>query len=813
MSDPALAAASRVLLSLSPGAYFINPNATLLMGLKIVTLSIRNGNSPSSAGGYVLYGLASTAILGNIRVGYAFGELAVTLARRFDNLAVRARVLLIHAGFVAIWRRPFTECLTLLHEAHSTAIAAGDFTYANYAHLQTLFLGIVRSIPLPEYIEECVRMRAFVIRTRDPFAIDNLANWLQSARALQGDTRALAELHSVEFDETAAEQRYRNGSNLTTLGYYLIRKLHLAFLIGDIAAAFRFGNEAERFFGLLPGQVLLAEHALYFGLTLVEMRRVRFAPATLLRLARCRKRLRHWATHAPENYRPMYLLLDAESETLKGMASRALPMFDAAIDSAREGGFHNIEALSAERAARFCLRVEQSHAASAYFDEAIKAYRTWGATAKVQQLEDLVASLAGRSSALVSDPTQTVALEEETRVLRSRQRPDDSTSLTSVLQRLIADVLASRDLLRVAVVLRERGIPVVRAAGDRSAISTMREDLEESSRISPAVVTYVLRANEEVVLTSASLEEWFAACPHLRVRRPISILCFPIGSGKQPFGALYAEAGPLVGRGNVTAGQLRIICAAVASKIERARIEESLRHSRQLLHDTARAADSATRVRSHLEKFVPAPVRRLILKNLDAPELQPTDREISVMFIDVEGYTKLSEELDPLVLGKAIERYFSRYLEEIQRHGGAVNQIAGDGLMALFEEPKLHAQQAVNTALAVQRATDEIASAVGADAVPRLRPHIGINSGTVRVGATRMETAASALWTYTAVGPAVNLASRIAGAARGGEILIGRATADLLGGAFELEHLGPQNFKNVQGTTEIARVLDTAYPP
>jgi predicted ATPase/class 3 adenylate cyclase len=806
MRDARLVAAARILLSLSPGAYFVNPNATMLMGLKIVTLSMRAGNSPSSAGGYVLYGLALSATLRDSVAGQAFGELAVALARRFDDITVRSRTLLIHAGFVAIWRRPFAQCLASLREAHSTAIAAGDFAYANYALLQTLFLNLARGVPLPEYLEECERLRGFMVRTGDPFAIDNHANWVQSARALQGLTQGPADLHSEHFDETAAERRYRDGSNLTTLGYYLIRKLHLACLSGDTADAFRFGREAEQFFGLLPGQVLLAEHALYFGLTLVEMRRTHPALMTGLRLLRCRRRLRRWAAQAPDNYSAMHQLLEAAHATLQGAEAKVLPMFDAAIEAARADGFLNIEALAAELAARYCMRGGQSRAASAYLEEAISAYRAWGATAKVDALTGLGASAGLR-------PGQAAPQMPSPIVATAALSPGREVTPDGILQHLVAQAAAGRQGTQVVAVLRDRGSSMVRAANDGESVAALDEPLDESNRVSAAVVNYVLRSNSEVIAPDVPADDRFAACAHLKARHPVSVICMPIPFGGQAVGALYLEASPLAGGSVAATEALRALCADAGEHLEHARMESSLRQSRHLLHEAARAAESATRVRAHLEKFVPAVVTRLILNNPDTPELRRIDRDISVLFLDVEGYTALSEQHDRASLVRLLERYFSRYLAEIQRHGGDVNQTAGDGLMALFQEAGHHAQQAVRTAIAVHRATDEIASSGEDGAVPRIRLHIGINSGIASVGATRIEAAGAALWTYTAVGPAVNLASRIANAAQGGETLIGGATAERLAGAFQLDHVGVRRFKNVRGVTDVFRIIGTGRVP
>jgi len=99
------------------------------------------------------------------------------------------------------------------------------------------------------------------------------------------------------------------------------------------------------------------------------------------------------------------------------------------------------------------------------------------------------------------------------------------------------------------------------------------------------------------------------------------------------------------------------------------------------------------RVKQGLNRFVPDTVRRLIEENPDAPGLHKAAKDVTVLFLDIEGYTRLSEELPREKLNEVIERYFSLYLSDIHAGEGDVNETAGDGLMILFQHgnPDEHA--------------------------------------------------------------------------------------------------------------------------
>jgi class 3 adenylate cyclase len=212
------------------------------------------------------------------------------------------------------------------------------------------------------------------------------------------------------------------------------------------------------------------------------------------------------------------------------------------------------------------------------------------------------------------------------------------------------------------------------------------------------------------------------------------------------------------------------------------------------------------RIKDHFAKFVPEAVRRLVVANPDAPELHKRERDVSVLFLDISGYTRLSERLKPDVVNALVETYFSTFLERIHEAGGDINETAGDGFMAIFEhaDPRQHARRTVDVALALLSATEMLNEKHGAEP---LAIHIGINSGPALVGSTRFEGPRGARWTFTASGPVTNLAARLAAVAREGQVLAGPETVQRLGSHYRLEKLGLEHLKNVSEPIELYRIL------
>ncbi|MCI0370058.1 MAG: HAMP domain-containing protein [candidate division NC10 bacterium] len=227
------------------------------------------------------------------------------------------------------------------------------------------------------------------------------------------------------------------------------------------------------------------------------------------------------------------------------------------------------------------------------------------------------------------------------------------------------------------------------------------------------------------------------------------------------------------------------------------------------LKESMQKVELLEQVKGELVKFVPESVTRLLEKNPDARELEKREADLSVLFLDVEGYTRLSEQLPPQRLNRLIQDYFSSFLEIIRANHGDVNETAGDGLMVIFQTEGDRARHALNAA----GAAFQIQAKLGdlnrefEGVYPPVAIHVGVNSGTAFVGATKLDAAGGGRWTFTASGPTTNLAARIAALAKGGQIMVGAETAERIKGHYVLEDTGEHQLKNVSEPVRVFRLV------
>jgi class 3 adenylate cyclase len=166
-------------------------------------------------------------------------------------------------------------------------------------------------------------------------------------------------------------------------------------------------------------------------------------------------------------------------------------------------------------------------------------------------------------------------------------------------------------------------------------------------------------------------------------------------------------------------------------------------------------------------------------------------RQLTVLFCDLVGSTKLAARLDPEDMGEVIRAHQSCCAEVIERWGGHVAKYMGDGVLAYFGWPQAHedeAERAVRAGLELTAAVGRLASPAGESLAAR----VGIATGLVMVGELVGEGAAKE---QTVVGETPNLAARLQSLAKPGSVVISQTTRRLVGGLFELTGLGRKRLK------------------
>lgn len=207
---------------------------------------------------------------------------------------------------------------------------------------------------------------------------------------------------------------------------------------------------------------------------------------------------------------------------------------------------------------------------------------------------------------------------------------------------------------------------------------------------------------------------------------------------------------------------------------------------------------------AHLSPFVPQSVRQLVENNPELLKQEKEKKEVTVLFLDLEGYTRLSISRSEIEINEMVEKIFSSFIDPIHRSGGDINETAGDGLMIIFknDDARTNAINAVRAAFDIYERSFDLNRKLSKDFEP-LNVNMGINSGTALLGLTKFKGSSETRMTYTATGPVTNLAARLADYAQGGDILIGEATKQVIEGMWPIYDLGEVLLKGIDKAVRI----------
>jgi class 3 adenylate cyclase len=195
-------------------------------------------------------------------------------------------------------------------------------------------------------------------------------------------------------------------------------------------------------------------------------------------------------------------------------------------------------------------------------------------------------------------------------------------------------------------------------------------------------------------------------------------------------------------------------------------------------------------IKRSFERYVSKAVADEVLRNPTLAKLGGSRREITAMFVDLGGFTGISEALSPEAVVAHLNEYFEAACGAILAQEGAVSEFQGDGIVAFWGAPIARPDDAARACLAAlgcEEALTALRARWMARGLPRLRFRIGLHTGEMVVG----EVGSAERGKYAVVGDSMNLASRIEGAnkAFGSRILISEATRALAGDAVECREL------------------------
>lgn len=387
----------------------------------------------------------------------------------------------------------------------------------------------------------------------------------------------------------------------------------------------------------------------------------------------------------------------------------------------------------------------------------------------------------------------------------------------------IGPLRASTEPIEVPTILRLTALVAVALYGYAAARYVRLLLARRRPLLLAIVVALVLLA--EAMITVVFSRDWHLSWWEWHVLMALAFVAVAVGArveyGRErsltgAFGGLYLS-GTLERLDRWHAEALADLTAARSDDRTTRRVVERLRADGATSEEVAileRASGELHRVDELFRSFVPHQFAEHARS--DPRRARPgtgEEREVTVLFADLSGFTAFSERHRPAEVVDLLNAVWSAVVPIVTAEDGLIESFAGDGMLVLFNalgsQPD-HAQRAARAAIAMRGAVDLVTDDADPD---RPRFHIGINSGRAYVGSL----GAAGRRSFAAIGDTTNLGARLQGAAKPGEIIVGEATWSRLVGA-RGDAIGPLRLKGkrapvaawrLEGLDGPGRVADT----
>lgn len=596
MESPQLLAAMPILASMFGAIKFSSSELRPLVMARQVELTLKHGLSPSSALAFAGYGGVLCGQFQAIEQGYRLGQLALELDAQLPSTPTHHRTLSLFDCYIRHYREPLQHCMESLLKAHQLALDCGDMEWGAYA----LAAYIQYAFPLCRNLDE--------LQPR----LEQYARWLEQSGQQQSLQYSLFTLQTMEnlrgqnSDPTRLDGRfYQEARDLaelerenhrTAISLHHFYKALLCYLFGEYEQAYTHSEAGDALRSSISGTFTAPWLSLLNSLSILALlprTSILQQPARLQKVNKTLKRLRKLARHAPENQRHHVDLLQAELYRSQKQYSKAMDLYEQAIEHARQQGFLLEEALACELAGQFYLEWDKPGVARSYLQDAWERYADWGGRAKLEQMlrryafepEQPLRQVRPEPFSSRSDNGQSLDNQafDITSVIHASQAISDEIVLERLLERLMRLALQNAGAQRAILILRRQQNLYLEAEICLNQPPTLFNvlPLEQSGSLLPlSIINYVARTKDDVVLGNAVEHQMFQQDSYIRHHLPKSLLAIPILYHGELTAILYLEhsqSRDIFNRDRLKT--LQILAAQAAISIENAKLYQSLEQS------------------------------------------------------------------------------------------------------------------------------------------------------------------------------------------------------------------------------------------
>ena len=637
LKDDYQAAGLRILMTISPPAYFAKPEIWPVVVVTQIRLCMASGYSGLAAYSYVLYGMFLSGGLNDPIAGHHAGNVGLKLLERFQAKELTSKVYNLFYAHIKPWNAALCETVKPLRESIAIGFEVGDLEWASYSAMNYCKHLFLVGDALSDVEAEQAKYIQAIAPTKQETPLCYAKIWHALTRNLLSPySDTTVDITFDQLSEAEILESLLHSENQLLLFHFFTVKLMLSYLFGRSDQSIEAAQQAVSYQAAATGMVAVAVHNFYYSLALcssLHSKQKDSSIETRSKIAETlesnHKQLADWARFSPLNFQHKYDLVEAERLRLLGDRVLALEKYDDAIAGAKAQGCYPEEALANELAAKFYLDWGKEKIAAIYLQEAYYCYSRWGARAKVSDLEshypdllrpilqssassgEILSKLMTIAAPTISAPTVSaltvsaptvsaptvsdITISDHSDTHHSSSSTDfnqtiDFVSVLKASQALSSTIHLDKLLSQLTeIILQNSGsdrctfmIPSntdewqVRAVASSESVECCFEPLSQHSKLPIKLIQYVQHAQEVVVIHNLDTP-LPVIDDYLTRQQPKSILCQPLLNQSHCVGILLLENS--LTSGVFTQERLHVLnflCAQAAISLENARLYQQV---------------------------------------------------------------------------------------------------------------------------------------------------------------------------------------------------------------------------------------------
>jgi serine phosphatase RsbU (regulator of sigma subunit) len=554
MTDPVRIAANEVGSQLAYALYTVAPNILVSGIFSNVVEALQYGLSPQIGANICGLGLVLISGFNDIERGYRFGKLGMEIAEKHKK--TKARAIYVFNTQIRHWKEHLRNTIEPYTEGYQLGIESGDLLYAadnlGMQNSHNFMIG-KNLIELEQDIEKNTQ----IIKGLSQMQIYSKNSiLLQLVQNLLGKTDDPIKLVGKTIDETKSVPQWTATNNRLLLATYYTTKIFIDMIFHNYSDIIKDLDIQSKYIESIAGSWPFREFAFYDSIGRLAVYPTASKEEKRLYLKRVRKNLKKikkWAKFAPMNNLHLYHLVKAELARVLGQHSAAEKSYDLAIEQCRKNEYLYNEMHFNELAARYYLSIGNNKLARSYLIDAFECCSRWGAAAKLMHMLDMYSDLIPSSLLLPissSDDSMVTITGSSTQIIdistvvKASQTISGEVALGKLLAKMMKIAIENAGAQRGFMILEENEMLMVEAEStiENEEVRVLESiPVDSCGRLSAAIVHYVARTKEILILNNAPIEGNFTKDPYVVQYNPKSILCAPIINQGKLTGVLYLE--------------------------------------------------------------------------------------------------------------------------------------------------------------------------------------------------------------------------------------------------------------------------------